>query len=614
MRTTSLLWMGLAATLFFGCPSDDTDDDDDDSAVGDDDTTGGDDDTAPIAEVVAPRGIKNLLFEEFTNVGCGPCAEQNPLIDEFLEAVGVGNVVPVKVHTDWPDSEDLFYLLDSTDCDSRIGYYGVEAVPDTVVEGQYDLGWHGENYYSEISAYFAVDLLVDLGMSFTDNLDGTYDVVVDALATEALDEQRELSLRVMATQIYLEYGSAPGGNGETVFHDSVIGFLPDAEGTPVALGPGDEQSVELSFELAADWDADQLAFVAFLQDDATREVLQAITSEPVSVRSFRVVETEPAGVLIETDAPRTFSFDVQNSGPFPNTFDLVVDGEVPGGWAVSWTVDGAEPGDEPTLDLDLGASGTIEVVVDPAGEVGTFPLTFSVTPHCMDEPLIQVPITISTYGADVLLVDADGGDDYETYFSAALDAVGVTHAIWQSDIDFETIDLSRFAWVVWNAGWYFPHFVEEEKAALTDYLDSGGKVFFSGQDIGWDLSEDGTHGASASPWLDQEWYEATMHAVYNNDLSDSWTVEGVVGDPITAGLAFDIAGGTGADNQQYPSWVEPGPDAEQILVYDNGEGAGIRCEHGDGKVVYIAFGFEAIADEVSRTALMERALNWLALP
>ena len=572
MRAHPFLWLSLAAVLFPGCPADDDDSapGDDDTTAGDDDTTADDDDSGPTAEVVAPRGLKNLLFEGFTNVGCGPCAEQNPSIDAFLDAVGVGNIVPVKVHADWPDPEDPFYLLDSASCDARVDYYGVEGVPDSVIDGVYDLGWHGGNYYSDISAYYAVDLLVDLGMSLTSNLDGTYDLVVDALATDALDDQRELKLRVMATQVFLEYGTAPGSNGETEFHHTVIGYLPDAAGTPLSLGPGDEQSVDLNFELSADWDAGQLAFVAFLQDDATHEVLQAITTEPAPEHSFRVIETEPEGVLIETDSPRTFSFDLQNSGFFPNTFDLEVGGDAPAGWAV--------------------------------------------TPHGMAEPLVAIPITISTYGADVLLVDADGGDDYETYFSAALEAAGVTHAIWQSDIDFETIDLTRFAWVVWNAGWYFPHFVEEEKIALTDYLDNGGKVFFSGQDIGWDLSEDGTHGASASQWLDQEWYEATMHASYNNDLSDSWTVEGVVGDPITAGLAFDIAGGTGADNQQYPSWVEPGPDAEQIFVYDNGEGAGVRCEHGDGKVVYIAFGFEAIADEASRSALMERALNWLALP
>jgi len=399
MRAHALSWLTLLAVLFLGCPADDDDDSatgDDDTTAADDDTTAGDDDAGPSADVVAPRGIKNLLFEEFTNVGCDPCAEQNPLIDEFLAAVGIGNIVPVKVHADWPDPEDLFYLLDPDGCDARIGYYGVEGVPDSVIDGLYDLGWHGGNYYSDISAYYAVDLLADLGMSVTNNLDGTYDVVVDVLATEALTEQRELRLRVMATQVYLEYATAPGSNGETEFHDTVIGYLPDGEGTPVSVGPGDTQSVDLSFELGADWDAGQLAFVAFLQDDDTKEVLQAISSEPAPAHSFRVIETEPEGVLIETDASRTFSFDLQNSGIFPNTFDLEVGGEAPAGWTITWTVDGAEPGEEPTVDLEVGGTSTIEIVVDPAGEVGTLPLTFTVTPHCYDEPMIQVPITIST--------------------------------------------------------------------------------------------------------------------------------------------------------------------------------------------------------------------------
>ena len=620
---TRTLWILLALlavpALIVGCPGDDADDDsaptdDDDATADDDDDDDDDDDAGAQGYEVAATGLKRLLLEEFTNTSCGPCAEQNPTIDAFLEEVGVGNVVPVKVHTDWPGVDDPFYVTVPTSCDTRIDYYGVEGVPTTIIDGLYDLTWHGGNYYSDIAAYFADDLLADLGLTLYDNLDGTYDLDVHVTATGALDETREVQLRVMAVKRYVEYATAPGSNGETEFHDAVIGFLPDGEGTAITLEPGYAETVSLSHELAADWDGDELHFVAFLQDDDTFEVLQATTTETPALHSFRLVETEPEGVLLEVDEARSFTVLLQNVGPFIDAFDIALEGEIPAGWAVSWSAD-VKVTEDTTVMLDPGATATLTVDLDPGGNVGSMDLAVHVLPHCEEWPDISVTIGVLTYGAEVLLVDADGGDDYETYFQAALDEAGVTHATWSSDMDFETIDLERFETIVWNAGWYFPHFLDDEKTALTDYLDNGGRAFFSGQDIGWDLSEDGTHGASESPWLDQAWYEATMHAEYMADEADSWTLSGAPGDPIAGGLTFDISGGDGADNQEYPSWVEPlGPDSERMLVYDNDNCGGVRALHGDGKVVYTSFGFEAIADEESRNLLMARVLNWLAMP
>ena len=605
-----------ALTLLLGCPTDDDDDisDDDDVSADDDDTQFTDDDTSDTAEVVvAPTGIKQLLLEEFTNTGCGPCAAQNPTIDAFLEAVGVGNVVPAKIHPDWPDPADPFYLTSTADYDARVAYYGVDGVPDTIIDGLYDLSWYGGNYTSDIAAYYAGDLLVDLGLTWIDPGDGTHDLQVQLLATDALDHALDLQLRVMATQRFVVFDTAPGSNGESEFHDGVIGMLPDADGTPITIGPGEEQAVDLTFELTGDWEADELQFVAFVQDDATREVLQALTTEAPPEHSLRVVETEPDGVVMEADETRTFTFTVVNSGRAADTVDVAVEADAAAGWSVTASSPDADL-DAPVA-LDSGAAVTVQVDVDPAGMPGSLSLSLQTTPEGLDEPAVTTAVDVLTYGAEVLLVDADGGDDYDTYFSDTLTAAGYDHVVWRSEVDFDTLDLSRFEVVVWNAGWYFPHFVDEEKAALTAYLDGGGKVFFSGQDIGWDLSEDGTHGASASSWLDVEFYEATMHAEYMNDDADAFVVYGLPGDPITEGLVFDIAGGTGADNQDYPSWVEPlGADSELILEYETGYGCGVRALHGTGKVVYLSFGFEAVADQTSREQLMANILAWLTAP
>ena len=42
-----------------------------------------------------------LLFECFTNTGCGPCAQQNPALDALISA-NADRVAAIKYHMNWP--------------------------------------------------------------------------------------------------------------------------------------------------------------------------------------------------------------------------------------------------------------------------------------------------------------------------------------------------------------------------------------------------------------------------------------------------------------------------------------------------------------------------------
>ncbi len=605
-RWTLLVCLLLAGAL--GCPADDDDSaGDDDDATGDDDDATGDDDTD--VELTA-YGIKKLLLEEFTNTGCGPCADTNPTIDAFLEAVGVGNVISVKVHVDWPSPEDPFYLEHPTDCDTRTDYYGIDGVPASVVDGLYDLEWYGGNYYSTIGAYYDAPLQADLAVEIADHGDGNYTAHVGVYATDALAEARELTLHTVVTQSYLEYPSAPGPNGETEFADTAIAFLPDGGGTPVTVAPGDEPQVfTFDFELGEDWDADVMEVVVFAQDDASLEVLQAGTTEDVPPHSFRLVTTEPDAVVIEPDGSVEFSVRIQNAWIFSDVFDVYPEVDLPDGWTAEWTAAGeAIDPEEPGVPVDLAGEAELRITVSPNDVAGGGTVGLRVTPHCEDEPEVTLSFNVLTYGADVLLVDADGGESFETYTTDALDAAGYTYSTWSAERGLEEVDLSRFSVVVWNAGWYFPHFVDEEKAHLAEFLDGGGRLFISGQDIGWDLCDAG------SPWIDIDFYETNLHATYQSDDTNLVVdLAGVAGDPIGDGMVFDISGGTGADNQEFPSWIEPtGDAAERFIEYSDGSGAAVRAENaGGGRVVYLAFGFEAIADDTTRDLMMARSLEWL---
>ena len=173
---------------------------------------------------------------------------------------------------------------------------------------------------------------------------------------------------------------------------------------------------------------------------------------------------------------------------------------------------------------------------------------------------------------------------------------------------------------------------------LSSYLDNGGKLFISGQDIGWSIG---------SSWFYQEY----LHAEFVQDNIGLYCLDGVRGDPITDGLYICISGGDGANNQYYPDEIEPIFPAETIFFYDpeataplspvkgpvtsphrgapgdytvqrapgttiiqsSGSGA-LRVDTGVYKVVYFAFGFEAINSAADRATVMQRVLSWLGAP
>ncbi len=555
--------------------------------------------------------MRHLLLEEFTNTSCGPCASQNPGIDAFLEGVGAGNVAAIKIHTDFPGQDDPFFLADPVEHQARRDYYGVSSVPTVIIDGVYPLTWHGGNYYSDVSGLFAPPLEADVAVALNGS-GGSYTATVEVAGTDELAAPREVTLRAAAVLRYTEYGSAPGSNDETEFHDPALVFLPDAAGTAVTVEAGSTETFEFPFELTLEdpWAEDELQVVAFVQDDATLEILQTATTEMPPPHSFRLVETEPEGVILEVNETRDYTVWLENSYNLDDVYDITLMGDTPAGWTVTWTVAGdAIDGAEAEVPVAEGEAIEIGIHVDPAGVAGWVPLVIHVEPDGADEPVQEVVLTTLTYGAPVLLVDADGGDDYESYYQAALDAHGSEYVVWRSETDLPTVDLARFDAVVWNAGWYFPHFYEEEQTALADYLDGGGKLFISGMDIGWDQCDDASWYSENS-----DWYQANLHAEDMADDSNLTAVEGVAGE-LLDGLDFDIAGGTGADNQDYPSWIEPiGPDDELVLQYNDGSGAAVRAEHGTngGKVVYLAFGFEAIANDADRDELLSRVLGWFA--
>jgi len=231
---------------------------------------------------------------------------------------------------------------------------------------------------------------------------------------------------------------------------------------------------------------------------------------------------------------------------------------------------------------------------------------------------------------DVLLVYDDVfGEGYNTYYEDALTANGYSYNYWNVSLqgDPALSLMNGYGAVIWAVPFYGPS--NTNQATLMSYLDGGGNLFITGQDIGWFIYE--YQGLPSSTF-----YEDYLSATYVQDNIALQSLTGTPGDPLSDGLTLTISGGDGADNQSYPSEIDPISPAVTVFTYSgvsssqpnpsarvpekphtipqapvsSGSGA-IRVDTGTYKVVYFAFGFEGINNSTDRNTVMENIIKWL---
>lgn len=199
----------------------------------------------------------------------------------------------------------------------------------------------------------------------------------------------------------------------------------------------------------------------------------------------------------------------------------------------------------------------------------------------------------------VLLV-ADTKERHEKYYADALAACGVGHTLQVGAEGLSADALLQYPVVVWFTAGDSRTLDSNEQAWLTAFLKGGGSLLLSGQDIGYELK--------SAPF-----YRDVLKASYKADAAKARTVRGAAA-PL-ADLAFAL-GGSGAAEQRYPDLVAALPGAFAPLEYapvgGTAEGAAaVAWRDGVSAVLYLAFGFEGIADPAARSELMARSLRFL---
>lgn len=200
----------------------------------------------------------------------------------------------------------------------------------------------------------------------------------------------------------------------------------------------------------------------------------------------------------------------------------------------------------------------------------------------------------------ILLVDDDDNDpDVRSYYTAALDGLGLDYDIWDtgnSDNEPSFGLLSPYTAVIWFTGAEFGGAAgpgSSGETALGDWLDNGNCYFISSQDYRFDRGQ--------TPFM-------SNYLGVGNSSDDNGDFSSVTGQ----GSVF---GGLGPYTFSYPFFdfadiISPGASAELAFDGNNGNDAAVNKDNGTYRTVFFGFPLEAISGAANRQAVLETILNW----
>lgn len=573
-----------------------------------------------------------VLVEEFTNASCGPCASQNPSFKTFL-GNNTDNVIPIVYRTSWPGS-DVMYSLKSAMYDTRVQYYGVNGVPYAMTNGKEHASSNPQSFYpgapgdavgmqTEVNKYTGTTSPITITPTFTmDNK--TMNISVNVTSTAAISGKK---LRVAVMEAY-HYFDKAGSNGEKHFYYLVRDMLPDVNGQTITLAAN--ESKDFTFEAAPHPSiySKYLYVVAFVQDDGTKEVLQAGTSPRPDITGADNMKKVPVTLavdanqvhgFIEANSTVTRKVKITNPNLKETSFGLAARLTAPTDWSAS-----IEPQE---VTLAAGATAEINVTINAGPTLAYAAIYVDGFPINLAENELggYASATVRALHKGVKIVSYTGLATFAAYLGAVTSANPTykdrTSSLSVLDMEamaayppenFDVLIYNLDYWALRSANGLLGNTYNESKAIranIKSALTSGKNVLIFGEREAYNTF------INASAVEGQTFYKqdlgfssttSTPRATFNSSGQITglipYRVDGVSGDPLSNGMTFSC------NNHQYSGnyftfytdilKLETGSKAIPFLYADAMQEnvVGVRYQNENkGKLVYIsapAPGFE----------------------
>jgi predicted alpha-1,2-mannosidase len=272
---------------------------------------------------------------------------------------------------------------------------------------------------------------------------------------------------------------------------------------------------------------------------------------------------------------------------------------------------------DPTCTTPLGTTATVQpgdsldlcvkVGVPAAAANGdTSDTTVTATSTTASPVGATAKLTTIAVSVDTLIVDGDMmGPNVESYYENALTANGVPYSYWDLSADpaLPLSMLTAHKYVVWFTGNAYPGPIIPYESELAAFLNGGGRLFLSGQDI---LDQS----AGMTPFVHDYLHVNWDGSETQNDKPTA-AVNGVPGNPVTDGIgAIPLDHSVlSASYEDQLTLISP---ATPAFTDNTSAPDALNVAAGAYKVVFLAFPFEAYGTATDKADLMKRVRAYLS--
>jgi hypothetical protein len=572
------------------------------------------------------------LLEQYTSATCPPCATAAPFVEAAVKLES--DVISLRYHMNYPAPGDPWNVMNSRDPQIRHDLYGINGIPYLRVGGTASI--------NPTAGVAAINNLISqippTSMAKIDVVQKGGKVEVTVTTDRALTGAKLFFATVQRTVTISNLPSTlPNSNGESKFGDIMMFMYPDANGTEINQAAGETRVYTFTPGMGSgrEWNPANLYGIAFLQDDATKEIIQAGASVTADTPpAFDYFERSNVSVAVsgqfdrvDRSGTREKTVTLTNTGSAAVEVELLVTNgdeiaqlggsaviepakvNVPAKGTATAKLKVTGPDRSVFFGVSTGAAAPdgLGSIVPPVYMLVNGGRIVNYYGFSNEGPaLTQLAAQASTrFGKDVVYMPFST-QILTAYPTADFDgAIYALDAAWTSlrgDIlnsVKNTLDAGKAVWIQTQAGMYAANERYATNAAFNDT-----RAFYTN-----------VAGIKYTKFD----FRVT---VANNQITaiNSFKVNGVASDPIGNGLNIT------ANQFNQASWpyFAQGTDifakasasskAVPVLYYDNDQTkvGMVRVEtNGGGRLVYSSIGLESIATESVRNTLAERVITWM---
>ena len=288
----------------------------------------------------------------------------------------------------------------------------------------------------------------------------------------------------------------------------------------------------------------------------------------------------------------------------------------PDDWDVSFDYDGQTYIDTAIILLEQDSSEQISFQIKPGTTAEMVEFVFKMKSiNYPEAPEKYIKFNVIS-GVTDLIVNGTGGPEsgyYDYVFSEGLESAACkTYSTISANLFVQGMHDRAFNEinnVYLNIAWTFPALTIEQIHEVKEFMNGGGNLLISGQDIGWDFMS-GASNSHGSPEA-TDFYE---NYLFSNYLNDGTSVDNIIyanqDDEVYSGVpdAFliDIYNGN-----MYPDNISARDGADEVFYYQlNDKAAAVKKVTDKFKVIYFGIGIEMIGLPFITDKILRQTYYW----